>query len=51
MDVFAELLKSDVGILASITIVMCVVISVFMGVWVRKQVLKDEAKHQQNQNK
>ena len=51
MDVFAELLKSDVGILASITIVMCVVISVFMGFWVRKPVLTDEAKHQQNQNK
>jgi uncharacterized protein YneF (UPF0154 family) len=50
MDVFAELLKSDVGIMASITIIMCVVISVFMGFWVRKQVKKDELKQQQNQH-
>ena len=50
MAVFAELLKSDVGIMASITIIMCVVISVFMGFWVRKQVKKDELKQQQNQH-
>lgn len=50
MDVFAELLKSDVGIMASITIIMCVVISVVMGFWVRKQVKKDELKQQQNQH-
>ena len=50
MDVFAELLKSDVGIMASMTIIMCVVISVFMGFWVRKQVKKDELKQQQNQH-
>ena len=50
MDVFAELLKSDVGIMASITIIMCVVISVYMGFWVRKQVKKDELKQQQNQH-
>ena len=51
MDVFAELLKSDVVIMASITIIMCVVISVYMGFWVRKQVKKDELKQQQNQHK
>ena len=50
MDVFAELLKSDVGIMASITIIMCVVISVYMGFWVRKQVKKDELKQQKNQH-
>ena len=50
MDVFAELLKSDVGIMASITIIMCVVISVFMGFWVRKQVKKNELNQQQNQH-
>ena len=49
-EMFAELLKSDVGIMASITIIMCVVISVFMGFWVRKQVKKDELKQQQNQH-
>ena len=49
MDVFAELFKSDVGILSSITIVVCVLISVVIGFWVRKQVKKDEQRHQQNQ--
>ena len=49
MDVFAELFKSDVGILSTITIVVCVLISVVIGFWVRKQVKKDEEKHQQNQ--
>lgn len=48
MDVFSELLKSDVGILSSITIVVCILIAAFLANWVRKQVKKDEAKYKQD---
>lgn len=49
MEVFAELFKSDVGILSTITIVVCVAIAAYLAVWVKKQVKKDEAKHKENQ--
>ena len=50
MGVFTELLKSDVGILSSITILMCITISVVFMLWTRKQIRKDEAQHRQKQS-
>ncbi len=38
MDLWAELFKSDVGILSMITIGVIIVIAIYLFFWVRKQV-------------
>ncbi len=42
MEVFAELFKSDVGILSIITIGVIMLIAAYMFFWVKKQVEKDK---------
>lgn len=43
MNVFAELFKSQIGILATLTIFLVIVIATFMFLWVRKQANAEEA--------
>ncbi len=41
MELWAELFKSDVGILSIVTIAVIIVIAIFLFFWVRKQVNQD----------
>lgn len=45
-SVFAELFNSWVGILASFTIFMVIIIATCMFLWIRKQVIQDSQRKQ-----